>query len=222
MVTVAAYGAGMVLGAGAAVGVELAGPAVLAGGARLAAAYQEAGIAIAVNFPRATALVTAVAAGMAGVSLPSSSAGPVAQQATRSVWSLGPFLRGRIIERILGQRLPGQFMTASNFPVIDKVVAGPGNIASQVISIKSLDLGAASYAGGNAVFNRLVQYIGSLANFTGATRSGQIVLTNAGTQRVLELAIPATGASASQLQQLSAAAVEAARQGITLNVRVFR
>jgi len=224
MATVAAYGAGMVAGTGLAVGIELAGPAVLAGGARLAAAYQEAGIWVGVNFPRLTAAGTAIAAGLSGTSLPSggTAATPAAQQAARNVWSLNPFVRGRLIERILGQLLPGRFVTASNFPAIDKVVAGPGNVASQVISIKSIDLAAASYRSGNSVFNRLNQYIEALANFTGATRSGQTVLTGPNTQRILEVAIPPNVATQQQLDQLTAAAQTALQRGITLNVRVIQ
>jgi hypothetical protein len=215
MATVAAWGAGMVLGAGAAVGVELAGPAVLAGGARLAAAYQEAGIFIAVNYPRLTAVGTAVAAAMSGTSLPSSS-GPAAQQASRSVWSLNPFVRGRIIERIFGTNLP------SNYPVIDRVVQGAGPAAQQIVSTKSIDLGAASYQGGSAVLSRLTQYINSLANFGGRTWGGVNVTVGPNTQRVLEVAIPASGATQTQLNQLSQAAQLAQQQGINLTIRAVQ
>lgn len=224
MATVAAYGASMVLGAGVAIGVELAAPAVLAGGARLAAAYQSAGIWIGVNYPRLTAVGTAIAAGLSGTSLPSggSSATPAAQQAARSVWSLNPFVRGRIIERVLGQNLPGQFMRTSNFPTIDKFVPGAGNVAQQVTSIKSIDLGSAGYQTGNAVLSRLNQYVDALARFTGRTWGGERVLTGPATQRVLEVAIPANVATQGQLNQITQAAQQALQRGVQLNVRVVQ
>ena len=216
MVTVAAYGAGMILGAGFAVGVELAGPAVLAGGARLAAAYQEAGIVTAVNFPRATALVTAVGAGVAGVNLPASPGAPAAQQATRSVWALNPFVRGRLIERIFGTNLP------SNYPVIDRVVQGSGLAAQEIVSTKSLNLGAASYQTGGAILSRLTGYINSLVNFSGRNWAGVNVTVGPNTQRVLELAIPATGATQVQLNALSQAAQLAQQRGVTLIIRTVQ
>jgi hypothetical protein len=70
--------------------------------------------------------------------------------------------------------------------------------------------------------NRLNQYIEALANFTGATRSGQTVLTGPNTQRILEVAIPPNVATQQQLDQLTAAAQTALQRGITLNVRVIQ
>lgn len=202
------YGGGMAL----AYGAVLAAPAVEAGGAALAAAYQEAGIWVGVNFPRLTAFATAVAAGVAGVNVPSSPAAP----AGRGVWDLSPFARGRAINEILGENLPG------NFPTIDRVVQGSAGIADEVISIKSIDLTARSYQSSGAVLSRLNTYIGSLANFSSRTWAGVTVNVGPASRRVLELAIEAGVASQQQLNEIAAAASAAAAQGINLVVRVVR
>jgi len=216
MATIAFYGGSMALSYGAAIGVELAAPSVLAGGARLAAAYQEAGIYIGATFPRITAFVTAAAAGFAGVQAPSSPGAPAAQAASSSVWRLNPFVRGRLIERLLRGNLPG------NFPTIDKVVQGTGMAAAEITSIKSLDLGAASYQSGSAVLSRLTQYVDKLASFTGRNWAGVNVTVGQNTQRVLEVAIPAAGATLAQLNQIAQAAQYAQQQGINMVVRLFQ
>jgi hypothetical protein len=218
----------MGLAVGVAVGAEIAGPTLLAGGARLATAYQAAGISIAVNYPRLTAAVIALSAGMAGVST-SSSGGTVAaeEQAAasslpRGVWSLNPFVRGRIIEALFGRNATGPTL-ASNFPVIDRVVVqGTEDVASKVVSVKSIDLSSASYQSGNAVLNRLTQYINSLAGFTEQTWGGVTVQTGANTVRTLELAIPPTVMTQSQQNQVTQAAQYALQHGVQLITRVVQ
>jgi hypothetical protein len=101
-------------------------------------------------------------------------------------------------------------------------VRGANNMASRITSIKSIDLTAASYLRGNAVFNRLSQYLTSLANFSGRTWGGETVRVGAQTARVLEVAIPPNAATASQLAQLQRAAALAQQLGIQLNIRVVQ
>jgi RHS repeat-associated protein len=221
MATVAGYAIGMGVAVGGLLAVKVAGPALLAGGQSLAAAYSTAGMWIGANYPTATAIGTTLAAGLSGVSVPAAPAAPAARSAVTGVWSLNQFARGRLIERVFGANLPGQFMKAPNFPTIDKFVGGSGPFAQIITSIKSLDVRAASYQTGNAVFNRLNQYIASLARFTQATRSGETVRAGPATQRVLEVFV-SPGASQHQLNQLQRAAQEAARQGIQLNVSVVQ
>jgi hypothetical protein len=217
MATLGGYAIGMTAAGGGVAAVKLAGPALLAGGSRLAAAYTTAGMWVGAHYPTATAIGTTLVAGAAGVSTP---AAPAARSAATGVWALDLFARGRLIERVFGANLPGQFLRAPNFPTIDKFVAG-GLFAQGITSIKSIDLRAASYQTGNAVFNRLNQYITSLARYTTATRSGETVRAGPATQRVLEVFVP-PGASQHQRNQLQRAAQEAVRQGVELYVSVVQ
>jgi filamentous hemagglutinin len=73
------------------------------------------------------------------------------------VWTLGAFQRARAIEQALGANLP------SNFPVIDRFARG---IAT---SIKSLDIGAASYRNVATLTRTLNGYVDDLAVFAGRT-----------------------------------------------------
>jgi RHS repeat-associated protein len=215
--TIVGFGGSLLLAAAGAV----AAPEIVAGGARLASLYREAGIQFAVNYPRVTALLTALAGTSVGVSTSSgSSAAPAAEAegaavaATRGVWSLPPFLRGRILERIFGGNLQ-----APNFPVIDKVVQGAGGAAQEVTSIKSLDLAAPSYQAAGSVLSRLTQYINSVANFTGRTWGGDTVVVGPGTTKALELVVP-PGATQTQLQEIGQAAALAAQRGVNFILRV--
>ena len=117
---------------------------------------------------------------------------------------------------MLGGNLPG------NYPIIDKVVAGSGPVAQEITSIKSLDLLAGSYQGGNAVLNTLTRYVDALAGATSRTWAGVTTTIGPTTSRVLEVAIPASGATQAQLNQLSSAAAYAAQQNITLTIRAIK
>ena len=215
-VTVAAIPFVVAVVAGAVyVGVELGGAALLAGGARLAAAYAEVSIQIAVRYPTLVAIGTSVAAGINGVSLPSS--GPAAAlPASRGVWSLPWSQRGFAIGEMFGENLP------RNFPTIDRVASNSAGIAEEVASIKSIDLTAASYQASGAVLARMQGYISSLASFSSRQWAGASVAVGPQTRRVLEVGIEPGVASAPQLQELSMAARQAAQRGIDFVVREVR
>ena len=132
-----------------------------------------------------------------------------------SPWLLTPFKRGQAIERMLGANLP------QNFPTIDKAVRGANNLASSITSIKSIDLAARTYQQGNALFNRIMTYSRSVANFTNRTWAGETVRVNSSTQRILELAIP-HGATQTQWEQISKAIAEAAKIGVEIVPIVIR
>jgi len=130
-----------------------------------------------------------------------------------SPWLLPALERGRVIEQKLGGM-------GNNFPVIDKYVSGANNIASSVTSIKSMDLLARSYQSGNTVYNTVMRYGNSLADFGGARSNGITVNVNSTTQRVLEIAIP-TGATQSQMDQISRATTDLLQKGVEVIVRVI-
>jgi RHS repeat-associated protein len=211
--TIAFYGIGMTL----ALTATLAAPSVAAGGATLSEAYMNAGIWIAANYPRLTAVTTALAAAANGVSLPQEqAAGQQAMAAVRGVWDLGLAQRGLAIEESLGGNLP------AGFPTIDRVTTNAAGAVEEVASIKSLDLAAKTYQASGRVLSTLTGYIERLYNFTTATRSGVTVTANASTTRVLEVAIPPGAANAQQLAEISQATTDAAAAGIVLKTRVVQ
>jgi RHS repeat-associated protein len=73
-----------------------------------------------------------------------------------SVWKLGNFVRGAMIESMLGANLPRAF------PVIDKFLNGVAT------SIKSLDLTAKTYQNAKALASKINGYVDKLADFNGA------------------------------------------------------
>jgi RHS repeat-associated protein len=139
-------------------------------------------------------------------------AGYVALTAS-SPWWLDQFTRGNAIEKMLGGM-------GNNFPVIDKFVKGANNIAQSITSIKSIDLLANSYQAKNAVYNLVMKYGNSLANFSDTTWNNIVVKVGPGTQRILELAVP-PGATQSQIDQIYKAASELIKQSIVTVVKVI-
>lgn len=99
-----------------------------------------------------------------------------------SVWSLGPGVRGRVIEARLGGNLP------SNFPTIDRFSEGTAT------SIKSVDLSRPTYQTARGLESLLNRYIGSMATYEGQQRRwAGIIIRPAQIQvRELQLAIPPT------------------------------
>jgi hypothetical protein len=106
--------------------------------------------------------------------------------------------------------------------VIDRAITNAAGIASEINSIKSIDLLAKTYQTGGAVLSRLSSYISSLQGFTRATRLGQTVVATANTQRYLNLALEPGAASAAQLAEIAQATALAAQKGITLVVHYIR
>ncbi len=156
-------------------------------------------------------LIGAGAGALAGVLYAGTTAAiTIATESGVGVWALGAAQRGQVIERALGGM-------CSNFPTIDKFVNGANGIASSITSIKSMDLGAASYQKGNAVFNTIMSYANKLADFGTTAWNGVTVKVGDATQRVLQLVIP-EGATAAQQAQIQAAIKAAAEAGVQVIV----
>jgi RHS repeat-associated protein len=153
----------------------------------------------------------AAATGVGGLSV--TSAG-IATVASTSPWVLDQFTRGQVIEKILGG-------WGNNFPVIDKVGKLVNGVHQSVTSIKSIDLAAKSYQSGNTLYNTIMGYTNSLANFTTKTYGGFTAYVGSGTQRVLEVAIP-SGATSAQMAQINKAVADAAKLGVDIVTKVIK
>jgi RHS repeat-associated protein len=125
-----------------------------------------------------------------------------------SVWDLNPLARGRAIEQSVGANLP------SNFPIIDGFANGVAT------SIKSLDLGAATYQDTTTLSRTINGYVDSVAAFNGRTWAGVTVDASQITARQLQLAVPTAG-SAAQQAVISAAVSRAQGLGVQLIVTPF-
>ena len=134
----------------------------------------------------------------------------IATESGVSIWGLSAIQRGQIIEKALGGM-------CTNFPTIDKFVNGEDGIASSITSIKSMDLGAASYQTGNTVFNTIMGYANTLADFDTTTWNYITVNVDDSTQRILQLVIP-EGATDAQQSQIQAATDGAAEEGVQITV----
>jgi hypothetical protein len=96
----------------------------------------------------------------ASLESPASAASQTLAEADAAAWKLGWADRGWYFDVRLGRTLH------KNFPVIDKI---PNGIAT---SIKSIDLGAASYQNMTVLIRRLSEYTGEVSEFVGHTRAG--------------------------------------------------
>ncbi len=143
-----------------------------------------------------------------GLAAPAVAAGEAALAAggTASLWGLAPAARGLAVEAMEGGNL-------GNFPVIDKFANGVAT------SIKSLDLGAASYQSGGALLSRVTGYVDKLASFNGASYGGFTVAAQDIASRVLLLVVP-PGASAAQAKALQAAIEYGRSVGVTVMTKV--
>jgi RHS repeat-associated protein len=126
--------------------------------------------------------------------------------AASGVWSLGNFVRGDIIEQMLGGNLP------RTFPVIDAFEDGVAT------SIKSIDLTAGTYQAPDALASKLTGYVDKLAGFQGATLGDIEVKAGEVTSKVLKIAIPDGGMSAAQQGVINRVAAQAAQQGVKVVV----
>ncbi|MBP1152673.1 RHS repeat-associated core domain-containing protein [Methylocaldum sp. RMAD-M] len=125
-----------------------------------------------------------------------------------SVWRLGPAQRGFAIEEQLGSNLP------RNFPVIDRFENGVAT------SIKSIDLGAATYQNSATLTRTLNGYVDSVAAFNGRTWAGVTVDASQITARQLQVVVPNSG-SVAQQAAINAAVSRAQGLGVQLVVSRF-
>jgi len=133
----------------------------------------------------------------------------LAAETTGSVWDMNPFARGREIERLFGANLP------SNFPTFDRFANGVAT------SIKSIDLGAASYQNAATLARTLDGYVDSVAAFNRTTPwAGATVDPALITTRQLQLVVPGAETSAQQAL-INAAASRAQGMGVQFIVTPF-
>jgi RHS repeat-associated protein len=118
--------------------------------------------------------------------------------AATGIWTLPWWQRGQVIEDQLGRNLP------RNFPTIDRFVNGVAT------SIKSIDLGAPSYQDLGRLSRTVKGYIDTMAAYQG--QSAAI------TGRAVELAIPASGATPTQMAVLQQLQQYAQNVGVTLSI----
>lgn len=100
-------------------------------------------------------------------------------------WVLPPFLRGGMIEKILGGM-------CTNFPVIDVAIEEAGKIVS-IVSIKTMDILAKTYSSGSVEIIRAITSMATkLANFAGRAWGTVQVFPTAETERILTVVISDT------------------------------
>ena len=178
--------------------------------------------------------IGAAAGGVAGLTLGAGTAAVVAGSATASTsavlaglgiggaaatvtstgyWTLDQFSRGWSFERLLGGM-------CNNFPVIDKFINAGRGLLTSITSIKSMDILAASYQKGNAVFNTIMGYVSELAGFFGTTYQGTTYTVATGVTRILELVIR-PGMTTDQLAQIHKAIIEAAKIGVQIIIHIM-
>jgi hypothetical protein len=124
--------------------------------------------------------------------------------ATRSVWQLAPDQRGYMIERFLGQNLP------QNFKTFDKFVNGVAT------SIKSIDLGAASYQAMSDLRSTLKGFVTEAATFKEYSVQGITIEASQISSRVVDVVIPGTALTDAQKAVLD----EVVKFGVDNNVTV--
>jgi filamentous hemagglutinin len=189
--------AGVSAVAGGLAGLTLGGAAAMAvTGTALTAGSATASFGAVTGYGVASTVATGAAATTA------------AGNAGSGVWKLNPFARGKAIEQSLGMNLPG------NFPTIDRFTNGVAT------SIKSLDLGAASYQSTSALSRTVTGYIDSVAGFNGVRWAGVNIQGSQIAGRALDLAIPSAG-SAAQQQVLQRMIQYGQSVGVNVNVLVF-
>ncbi|MDT0118394.1 hypothetical protein Q9R20_15520 [Microbacterium sp. PRF11] len=135
----------------------------------------------------------------------------LANKLANSPWPYGPSPRGFTIEARLGGNLPASFPTIDRFDRLTGVAT----------SIKSVDLGAATYQSDKALTRLLTGYIDKTAGFMGAAWGGERIIARDVAERVLHVAVP-RGATEAQSTVLASMAQYAEQNGVKLIVEVVR
>ncbi|MCG2642893.1 hypothetical protein L6639_27210 [Bradyrhizobium sp. WYCCWR 12678] len=87
-------------------------------------------------------------------------------------------------------------------------------------SIKSIDLGAATYQNAAALTNTLNGYVNSIASFTPVNWGAAQLAGSPITARILTVAMPSAGTAAQQ-NAISQVIQSAATRGVTVNPVIF-
>ncbi|HEY3350184.1 MAG TPA: RHS repeat-associated core domain-containing protein, partial [Thermoanaerobaculia bacterium] len=142
---------------------------------------------------------------------PPSAPVPVRNADTPSVWSKGPGPRGILIE----DAIESSGLRSGRLP---KGFRGVDFHEGTVTSVKSLDLGAASYQKPEKVLSTVKGYVDSLHEFTGGSLQGRVIRPADITGRQLDLVVPPASPTAAQRLALDEAKRYAAQKNIVLNV----
>jgi RHS repeat-associated protein len=134
-------------------------------------------------------------------------------QRSPSVWQSPPFQRGVEIEERIGHNVP------PSFPTIDRWNPATGEAAS----IKSIDLLAKTYQNTSTLTRTVTGYINKVANYGGQQPgwAGLEIRLTAIRSRVLDLAIPASGATPDQMSKLQSLQQYAQTVNVTLNIHLI-
>ena len=119
-----------------------------------------------------------------------------------------PIARGRAIDKLLGANLDW----APNTPVVD---AFTDDIA---ISIKSIDLNAATYQDAGRLARRINTYVDQLAAYGGTFWDNIFIDTQYVAGRTLKLAVPEAGMTDAQLRVINMAQERAAELGVGIEL----
>jgi hypothetical protein len=130
----------------------------------------------------------------------------LAEDGPSPIWQEGPTTRGNRFEDIHGRTLH------RNFPIID---SDTGGIA---LSIKSIDLRAATYQDAFRLYSRLKKNINSLASFNGRSFNGYTVDIKNIVGRELRVIIPKGSMTAAQQRAFYWARGAARQSGIDLTI----
>jgi hypothetical protein len=138
-------------------------------------------------------------------------------KAPTGVWSKSPVQRGKDIEDALGGM---RDVMGDNFKTIDKFVAGNGNVAKSITSIKSIDVTSPTYNKGNNFYNLIRGYADKVAAYTTYSRNGLTVATDSSTKRYLEIALPQVELSKIQAEQLQKAITYSSGKGVEIVIKI--
>jgi len=129
------------------------------------------------------------------------------------LWSLNNFQRGKKIRKIFGANLP------DSFPVIASFKSGTATM------IKSMDVTARSYQGGEGVEKKLCEYIDILSAYNGQEkpwgRTGIVIRQNEIKTKQLLLVIPSNPVSEEVQEAVNRCAEYAKTKGIELRVERY-
>ncbi len=134
----------------------------------------------------------------------------VPAQQRLAIWKLGPFPRGKVIDKLFRS---GDLHELSR--TIDDFV---DNIA---ISNKSVDLNAATYQDFQRLLYKLNKYLTELEAYSGTRWGGDVIVSSEISGKVLRLIIPESSLTAVQREAIKAATRIARSKNIRIIVTIF-
>ena len=129
-------------------------------------------------------------------------------RAEEDVWMDTAVIRGKKIDRILGNNL------GDNFPVVDRLENG------KLISIKSIDLSAKTYQTQSKLYGKLAKDVRALDGFTGKRWAKKVIMEDQYTSKALQIAIPRMTITKEQKMALDAVKLYAEERKIDTIITV--